>query len=201
MINVSSVQIPYDKLLARLGYLKAKTKIDEKIENLIKENLNIAQKLITPKAAIVFSDITVKDDVVAFDNGFEIKSADIAKLLHGCFKAYAVAVTIGSKVEKKRDEYLSEKETFKGLILDAAGSVAAEETIVLANQQIEDFEKQNKNVLTKRFSQGYGDWRLENQKDFLEFIGADKIGITLTETFLMKPEKSVSAIIGVKKTE
>ncbi|MCL2389819.1 MAG: hypothetical protein FWC88_00125, partial [Endomicrobia bacterium] len=152
MINVSSVQIPYDKLLARLGYLKAKTKIDEKIENLIKENLNIAQKLITPKAAIVFSDITVKDDVVAFDNGFEIKSADIAKLLHGCFKAYAVAVTIGSKVEKKRDEYLSEKETFKGLILDAAGSVAAEETIVLANQQIEDFEKQNKNVLTKRFS-------------------------------------------------
>ena len=199
MINISSIQIPYDKLLASLGYLKAKTKIDEKTENLIKENLNVAQKLITPKAAVVFSNISLKKDVVVFENGFEIKSADIAKLLRGCFKAYGIAVTIGSAIEKKRDRCVSKKEIFKALILDAAGSVAVEEAIVSANKQTEYFEKQNGNALTKRFSPGYGDWALEAQSGFLNWLGSKHIGITLTESFLMKPEKSVSAIIGVKK--
>ena len=199
MINVSSAQIPYDKLLARLGFLKAKTKIDEKTENLIKENLGLAQKLIAPKAAVVFSAVTVKNGGAAFENGFEIKSSDIAELLRGCFKAYGIAVTVGSAIEKKRDGCLLKKETFNALVLDAAGSVAAEETIILANKQIENFEKSAGNSLTKRFSPGYGDWALEAQDGFLNWLEAKQIGITLNAHFQMKPEKSVTAIIGVKR--
>jgi hypothetical protein len=198
MINVSAVQIPYDKLLARLGFLKAKTQMDEKTERLIKENLNLVQKLIKPKAVIAFDNITVNGGIAAFENGFEIKSADMAKLLDGCFKAYGIAVTIGDAAEKRRDDYISKKETFNALIFDAAGSVAAEETIASAYKQIEDFEKTNENSLTKRFSPGYGDWALEAQGGLLNWLGAAQIGIALTESFLMKPEKSVSAVIGVK---
>ncbi|MCL2484445.1 MAG: hypothetical protein FWF00_00085 [Endomicrobia bacterium] len=199
MINVSAIQIPYKALLARLGYLQAKTKIDKKTEILIKENLDLAQKLIKPKAVLAFDNITVKNGIIELEDGFKIESSDITKLLDGCFKAYCIAVTIGQAIENKRNSFIDDKETFKALILDAAGSVAAEETISIAYRQIEDFEKKNGNVLTKRYSPGYGNWKLESQKDFLNWLGADKIGITLNDFFLMRPEKSVSALIGVKR--
>jgi len=194
MINISTIKIPYDKLLARLGYLKAKTKLDAQTQTLIKENLGLAEKLVKPKIAIVSEEIEVRGASVIFDDGYKIESKDIAKLLKGCFKAYGIAVTIGGAVEKKRNALIAKKETFAALVFDAAGSVAVEELIDSAAKQL-----QKKENLTKRFSPGYGDWLLNAQPDFLKWIDAKKIGIELTPNFLMTPEKSVSAIVGVKR--
>ena len=200
MINIANIKINYETVLVRLGYSRLLTKIDAKTEDLIKENLAIAQKLIKPQAALAFDDIIVKqNEVLCGGGGFKIKSSEVAKLFGGCFKMYGIAVTIGKDLEKQRDVFVKEKETFNALIFDAAGSVAAEEAITSANKQIKEYEEKNGNVLTKRYSPGYGDWALESQKDFLSWLCADKIGISLTETFLMKPEKSVSAAIGIKK--
>jgi len=185
--------------LIRLGYSRLLTKIDAKTENLIKENLSAAQKLIKPQAALAFDGIIVKQNEVLCSGGFRIKSGAVAKLFDGCFKMYGIAVTIGKDLEKQRDIFVKEKETFKALIFDAAGSVAAEEAVTSANKQIKEYEEKNGNIITKRYSPGYGDWALESQKDFLSWLCAGKIGITLTETFLMKPEKSVSAVVGVKR--
>ncbi|MDR1721358.1 MAG: hypothetical protein LBR09_03105 [Endomicrobium sp.] len=199
MLNVSSIEIPYNRLLARLGYLHTKTKLDIKTVCSIKENLNLAQKLIKPKWAISFGNITLKEDLIFFENEYRIKSDNVAALLKNCFKAYGVVVTIGDALEKKIDECLKKKETFNALILDAAGSVAAEEIITAANAQIKTHEAKSGNALTKRYSPGYGDWMLEANKQFLNWIGTEQIGITLSKFYHMKPEKSVSALIGVKK--
>ncbi|MDR3275483.1 MAG: hypothetical protein LBS81_05960 [Endomicrobium sp.] len=198
MLNISTVKISYNKLLARLGYYQSKTRLDDKTAGLIRENLNFVQKIIKPKAVVAFENIKVIDNKVYFENGYTIESSNVAKLLRNCFKAYGVCVTIGGAVESKRDEFLKQKETFNALILDAAGSVAAEETITTANLQIGIYEEKNGNVLTKRYSPGYGDWILESNKDFLNWIGAEHIGIALNEFCQMQPEKSVSALIGVK---
>jgi len=200
MVNVSSIEIPYSGLLARLGYLHTKTKLDIKTASSIKENLSLAQKLITPRSAVAFGNIKLNDDSVLFENGYRIKSGNVAMLLKNCFKAYGVAVTIGPALEKKRDECLKKKETFNALILDAAGSVAAEETIAIANAQIKAYEAKNGNALTRRYSPGYGDWTLQANKQFLDWIGTLQIGVTLSKFCHMKPEKSVSALIGVKKS-
>jgi hypothetical protein len=197
MINVSNIKITYEAVLIRLGYSRSLTKIDPKTENLIKENLSAAQKIIKPRAAVAFDNITLTQDEALCENGFKIRSKDVAKLLKGCFKIYGVVVTIGPAAEKRRDDFIAQKETFQALIFDAAGSAAAEETITSANRQIKEYEEKNGNIVTKRYSPGYGDWTLENQKNFLTWLGADKIGITLTDAHLMKPEKSVSAVIGV----
>ena len=47
-----------------------------------------------------------------------------------------------------------------------------------------------------RFSPGYGDWELNEQKGLLHQLGASQIGISLSSAFLMHPEKSVSGVIG-----
>ncbi|OEG70843.1 hypothetical protein ATZ36_17915 [Candidatus Endomicrobiellum trichonymphae] len=204
MLRISTIEIPYNKLLARLGYLQTKTKLDEKTASMIKEILSLAQKLIKPKAVVAFENImTISGDKISneisFENGYKIKSEDIAELLKNCFKVYGIGITVGEALELRRDEFLKKKETFNALISDAAGSVAAEETINLANAQIKAYEEKNGNMLTRRYSPGYGDWILEDNRQFLNWIGAEYIGIKLNEFCQMKPEKSVSALIGVVK--
>jgi hypothetical protein len=204
MLRISTIEISYNKLLARLGYLQTKTKLDENTAGMIKEILSLAQKLIKPKAVIAFENITAingdkTSNGISFENGYKIKSGNIKGLLKNCFKAYGIGITVGVALELKRDEFLKRKEIFNALILDAAGSVAAEETINLANAQVKAYEEKNDNMLTRRYSPGYGDWILEDNRQFLNWIGAEHIGIKLNEFCQMKPEKSVSALIGVVK--
>ena len=198
-INVSNIQIPYDDFLVRIGYKKSAGQPDKNTAILIEESFQTAKKLIKPKAAVVFSDIYINGNSIVFDNSFKINSSYAAKLFEGCFKAYGIAVTIGADIEKKRNDLIVKKETLQGFLLDAAGSAAAEEIIKTVNEQIKSFEETHNNITTKRFSPGYGDWELESQKEFLGWIGASEIGISLSPSCLMIPEKSVSAVIGVKK--
>jgi cobalamin-dependent methionine synthase I len=49
-----------------------------------------------------------------------------------------------------------------------------------------------------RFSPGYGDFVLENQKIFFDLLEMREAGISLSKTFQLIPEKTVTAITGLK---
>ena len=54
--------------------------------------------------------------------------------------------------------------------------------------------------LVSRYSPGYGDFPLAAQRTLLGLLDASRqVGVSLTDSLLMVPSKSVSAIIGVKK--
>jgi hypothetical protein len=201
MQNIEKIEINYDDVLIRLGYSRLRTKLDYKTENLIGDAVALARRLVKIKVISAFENISIKDDEICFENGFKIFSRDVSKLLRGCFKAYGAAVTIGNGLEKKRNALISSRELTEALILDAAGSVAAEEAISSVNKSIKSEEEKNGNEVTRRYSPGYGDWTIENQKGFLEWLGAKDIGISLNSSFLMTPEKSVSALIGVRRRD
>ena len=56
--------------------------------------------------------------------------------------------------------------------------------------------------LTRRFSPGYGDLALELHKSIFSLLKPEKtIGVFLTESLMMTPTKSVSALIGIKRME
>jgi cobalamin-dependent methionine synthase I len=56
---------------------------------------------------------------------------------------------------------------------------------------------QGKNLLPRRFSAGYADFNLENQKAIYEILQMGKIGVTINFNFILLPEKSVTAISGI----
>jgi cobalamin-dependent methionine synthase I len=47
-----------------------------------------------------------------------------------------------------------------------------------------------------RYSPGYGDWDISEQAKLFRLVPGDAIGVHLSETHQMTPEKSVSAMIG-----
>ena len=67
----------------------------------------------------------------------------------------------------------------------------------LCREQQETCEKEGL-YLRPRFSPGYGDFPLNVQEDILSALEAGKrIGIKLTDSLLMVPTKSVTAVMGV----
>jgi hypothetical protein len=199
-VQFDKFALPLNKVLARLGYAGGKTKLDSKINDILREEIETAQKLLSPKQVEAFGALSFAGAKgVNIEPSYIIGSRDIIKLLKGCGLAAGFAVTIGPALEQKRDQCLKDKETTRALVLDAAGSVAVEELAGITNRQIERLYAEKGYAATRRFSPGYGDWNVSGQKDLLDWLGAGQIGIKLTDAFEMLPEKSVSAILGLKK--
>ena len=87
------------------------------------------------------------------------------------------------------------------LIVQAIGAAAIEEWMDAVEDDIRQ-ELEPGEELVPRFSPGYGDLPLECQRTLVSVLDTPrKIGVSLTDTLLMVPSKSVSAIIGVRMRE
>lgn len=124
-----------------------------------------------------------------------VKSKNLSVNLKNCEKIFLFTATVGTAVDRIIQKY-SLTSPFKGIIAQAAGTAAIEEWCDVI---CEDFKKES--FLRPRFSPGYGDLDISLQKDIFKVLDCErKIGVSLTNGLLMLPSKSVSAIVGISKT-
>ena len=89
-----------------------------------------------------------------------------------------------------------------GVVLDSCGIQAVEQIADMAEQEIEACVSSEGYHLTWRFSPGYGDLPLDTQKELVQVLDMHrKIGVSLTDSCLMVPSKSVTAILGISDTK
>ncbi len=128
---------------------------------------------------------------------FEQRSEKLKKNLLGCDRAVLFAATIGSGIDRliRRFEKADPK---MGLLLQGLGAERVESLCDAFNEEVKEVSKETGRETRMRFSPGYGDLPIEVQKDFLPLLDAERrLGITLSESCLMAPSKSVTAIIGI----
>ncbi len=142
----------------------------------------------------VFRQVTIAVEGTTVDFGFcKIENESLAKNLSGCSSAIVFAATAGAGVDRliMRCSKLSPAE---GMICDCIASSAIEVWCDEVNETAV-----NKNSSKPRFSPGYGGVSLEYQRDILTFLDAErKLGITLSDSLMMTPKKSVTAFIGIR---
>lgn len=151
---------------------------------------------------VAYREYTIEENEV----GLEIKDTNknllgisIKKYLKGCYKVILIGVTLGYEVEKAIKRY-EKVDLLKALVLDACSTAAIEGVCDEIENSIDEKVKANKEFTRGRFSPGYGDFPIEFQKDFLELVDASRtIGLNVTESNILIPRKSVTAIIGVSK--
>ncbi|MCR5583815.1 MAG: hypothetical protein K6F63_00065 [Lachnospiraceae bacterium] len=125
----------------------------------------------------------------------DVESVDLKRHLVGCKKVLLMAATIGAEADRERMR-AAVKSPVDQLIYDAVGTEAIEN---VCDTFCKDMEGRY-GKLTSRFSPGYGDLPLEYQKDMITVLDTNrKIGVSLTDSLLMSPTKSVTAIIGIKE--
>lgn len=172
----------------------SKVTANDGLEELYLSCLTDFLKAVKYKACYRKTDIIFKGDGV-IDLGFgEFKSCHLERNLEGCKKAYIFAATTGTDVDRLILR-LSKTSPSKAVIADTIGSAAIEDFCDILNAKLKE-----EGECKPRFSCGYGDFSIENQKNILEFLDAyKKLGISLSESFMMTPKKSVTAIVGIKR--
>ena len=170
-------------------------KPDDSVCALLDECLSEAEREIS--YSLCYSEYPIKISKNEIDFGFaKVFSTDLAKNLTGCDSAIVFAATIGHKFDRLLTKF-SALSPSKAFLLQAIG---AERIEALCNTFNEEISKENLTV--PRFSAGYGDLPLEFQRDiFLALDCSRKIGLSLNQSLLMSPSKSVTAIIGIKENE
>lgn len=124
-----------------------------------------------------------------------IPSIDLSHNLENCNKVTLLAATIGPQVDAliRRTQIT---DSVKASIFQATGAMYIEKVVDYINGQIKkDAALSNMNC-KPRYSPGYGDVPLTIQKDFFRLLPCTKIGLTLMDTLIMSPEKSVTAFVG-----
>lgn len=149
---------------------------------------------------VCYAEYDVKFDDGILDLGFaKTASKDLQRALKGCDRILLFAATVGILPDRLTEKY-NRISPAKALFIQAAG---AERTEALCDEfcriKAEEYGNMGCDLLP-RFSPGYGDLPLLLQKDIFSALDCTKnIGVTLNESLLMMPSKSVTAIAGVRK--
>ena len=126
---------------------------------------------------------------------FTPQGRDVPDLLKDCSRVILMAATLGSEAELllRRSQI---RDMSEAVILDAAASAAIEN---VCDNLCEDLAGRfAPDYLTDRFSPGYGDFPFSQQREFFNVLDITRqIGVSLSDSGLMLPQKSVTALIGV----
>lgn len=178
-----------NEILRYAGCRDANSQILLLLENCIKE----VQDKLTYKVCYRKLSVTVDKDVCDF-KAFKVVSKKLAENLKNCENVLLFAATIGIEIDRLIAKY-SRISPSKALMFQALGAERIEK---LCNAFCNDSEREMDVTLKARFSPGYGDLQLSVQKDIFGVLDCSRlIGLSLNDSLIMSPSKSVTAFVGV----
>lgn len=129
------------------------------------------------------------------ENEFLLAGEDIRGILKDCSEVVLFAATLGTEAERFLQQ-MQIRDMTQAVILDACADSAIEN---VCDHFCEDLAALvQPYYLTDRYSPGYGDLPLSQQKVIFDVLDVTRrIGVTLTDSGLMLPQKSVTALIGI----
>ena len=187
----------YDEILRYMGHSSSLSEeAANQFEALISSCLEKLSSVSYPRHVIRQFPCSVNDDHVTIGT-LNIKSGKLAVHLNDCTQAYLFAATLGIDVDRLISQH-SLISSAEALCLQACAAAKIEEYCNDIDSEIASNLGKEGLFYKQRFSPGYGDFDITYQADVLNILNAHKIiGLTVTETHILVPLKSVTAVIGI----
>jgi len=190
-----------------LGY-GADSEPSARISTLIEEYAEEAYHLIAPSYSYIFRDIEGVQGSRVFVAGsgdllsqtIVFESDIIARLLEQCHSVAVLLVTIGNHLEETVCRLAEDGLILQASVLDAIGSDAVGRVADSVQDMIRERAYADGFVISRRFSPGYCDWDISQQRAVFRVVNGDLVGVHLTDRSLMIPRKSVSGIIAIGRS-
>ena len=131
---------------------------------------------------------------------FVIEGRSIGKHLEKCEKVVCMAVTVGEAIEREVTAKFRTGKYVPAMLLDAAATSAVEQAADQMEQAIKQVVEREGFKMRSRYSPGYGDWALTQQKELFRVSGASEIGMRLSAAMMLMPRKSITALVGLTKS-
>lgn len=170
---------------------------DEMLESLYKECVEQADAVLSYHVCYRRLELEVKGDLCDF-SVLSLRSEKLAQNLGGCHSVILFAATVGVGIDRLIAKY-SRLSPAKALMFQAIGAAQVE---ALCDRFSADILAQYSTNLRPRFSPGYADLPLSAQREIFAVLDCERrIGLTLNESLLMSPTKSVTAFMGLTEGE
>ena len=183
--------LPFDKKEI-LRYSDCKD-LSPEIEKLLNECIEEIKSKLSYKVCYCILPVKATEKSIDFD-AFRVNSEKLSLNLKNCERVIVFGATLGTEIDRLIMKHGKLSPT-KALFFQSIGATQIE---VLCDKFLEDIKKDLKVNLKPRFSPGFGDLELTTQKDIFKILDCSKkIGLTLTDSLLMSPTKSVTAFVGI----
>lgn len=185
--------------LRYLGF--GRNKADENTSSMLDRAFSMLEEVVSKKYVYRIFDLKHGDDGSLHILSASIQSKSLGKNLKGCEKIIFFGATLGPGPDRLMRRYGLTDMAFC-VTLQAASAAMLEEYCDDICDRIAEELAVEELYMRPRFSPGYGDFPIQFQKDLTVMLDTPrKIGLTITDSCMMSPTKSVTAVIGVSSTK
>lgn len=199
--SFAELHISGDILPPLMGY-DDPTAIPEPVLDSIAELLDQGPEICNIRGGYVLVDkITVDrqaNTILSHGQLFETKRIVTHQLKNSERAAWFVC-TAGEEISQYARQLMAEGDLMKGYVVDVLANVVVEAAMDKVQLSLENEIKKTGLKITNRYSPGYCDWDITEQKKLFSVFPENYLDIALSESCLMIPVKSVSGIIGIGK--
>jgi hypothetical protein len=196
-IPVHEIKPDQDSVLETQG-VPSGQELTEDVKTLLKKATDLFLEFSEPRAVI--SDISMPEFEAVYEGqGSNDKDTPLDEIFRKADSLALFAVTIGERVTKKIYELFKANDFALGSMLDSVASAGTDKAAGRVESRYFDLLSEKGEITPSkgilRFSPGYCGWHMSGQKRLFEFLRPEDIGITLLDSFLMKPLKSISGVL------
>ncbi len=137
---------------------------------------------------------------VRLENGVYLNSRKMTRTFEGAEKVVCFVATVGVGIDRMIDSFVKKGKVADAYVIDALGSGAVERTAQTFQDDYVGMFSRRPYVTGLRFSPGYCDWSIKEQNTVFSLLDCSSIGVSLSDTVLMDPRKTVSAVFGLYPT-
>lgn len=186
------MELDKKEILRYMGASHSNDTLDAMISRAQKETEAAAR----PRHTYRLVDLRTEDSAVIL-GGTRIESTTLAQHLAGCRQAFLFACTLGPGVDTLIKRF-SIAEMPMVPVLQACSAAYIEACADQAQLELERYAETHGLYLRPRYSPGYGDFPLSCQQFLFAALEIPKkLGVSLTENYLMVPFKSITAVVGL----
>lgn len=197
-INSNELKLNKDYIIRTMGYSKGN--IPTEFLSLLDELIEKAHRIIKPRGGFVVlpQNSSSAGNGAVYLNGVKFETYKIVSAPLRKISGAAVFLgTIGEEFDRWSKETFEGGDPLSGYMIDIIGSEFAEAVADLIHEKIKKYANEHGWNASNRYSPGYCGWNVSEQHKLFGFFPKNFCGIQLTESALMRPEKSVSGIIGL----
>ncbi len=202
--------LPQQQNVLKQQGIPAGTTISDRIKSLFATAMEMFISSAQPMG--IMAELSTKEFELIFrGEGKNASDAPLQQIFPQADHLTLFALTMGSKVSLKIEELFNDNDFALASMLDSVASLAADEAVKVcearfnshcldgSDEAISTSDKPKIKVLS--YSPGYCGWHISGQKKFFEYLQPQRIAISLNDSFLMTPLKSVTGLLVAGKKE
>lgn len=200
VVDPSQIKIDPNEIHSLLGVPGGE--VDQHTMQLIDTTIRECREVMSPRGGVVSVDATpsASGEEIAIEGARFHTGKIIRNMLKGADAYLFFISTAGPGPEELSRSLLNKGDYLEGYIADLVGSAIAESVAGQIHEHVRREAVSRELKVTNRYSPGYCAWETGEQQKLFSLFPDGCCGVTLSESSLMVPVKSVSGVIAMGRS-